>query len=133
MLKFKFTPQITTRSAVAPFVQRISAIQGQRQVATAIWYAPVRGDLAQLLNINVDAKLSRRGIGSALLAAVYAQSQRLSKSRAEPIKRFWCVVEHERDIVGRAFLFKHGYHHITTPKRLYRGGQDPMIYVKAFD
>lgn len=133
MLKFKYSPPVTARSAQAPFVQTIAASQGQRDIATAIWYAPPRGDLAQLLNINVADELGRKGIGSELLQAVYAQAQRLSKFRDDPIKRFWCVVEHEREIVGRSFLFKHGYHHVTTPKRLYRGRQEPMIYVKAFD
>ena len=109
------------------------AIKGRRTVGKAHWHAPAAGDLAQLLSIEVEASAQRQGIGSELLSAVYAQSRLLSAKRSEPIRRFWCVVEHQRQIKARAFLFRHGYHHITTPKRLYRGGQDAMIYLKAFD
>ncbi|HRK31312.1 MAG TPA: hypothetical protein PLD59_09560 [Tepidisphaeraceae bacterium] len=133
MLKFRFTPEVTPRSGQAAFVQTVVAMKDGKDVAAASWFAPAGAELAQLLSIDVAEPVRRRGIGSELLLAVYAQSKLLSRSRKEPVKRFWCVVEHEHQILGRSFLFKHGYHHLTTPAKLFRGGQDGMIYVKAFD
>jgi ribosomal protein S18 acetylase RimI-like enzyme len=115
-----------------PFVQTLSLELAGRVVGTARWFAPATSHVAQILDLRVDPSMQRRGHGTALLQAVYTQCAAVGAARGSRIRLVWCIVEQKGHIRFRGFLFKHGFHHVSTHKRLYRD-DDAMLYVKAFD
>jgi hypothetical protein len=56
----------------------------------------------------------------------FAQAQKLR------LRRLWVSVEQKTQVIARAFLTQHGFHHTATMKELL-ADQDALIYVRTFD
>ena len=115
------------------FVQTIQLLDGDRQLARAIWSAtnPEHG-VIQVLELWVDPAIRRRGHGRQLFRELIAQSRQFHKSQKQVVRRVWVGVAHKSQVVGRAFLTGEGFHHISTTGGVFQG-EDQLIYVKSLD
>lgn len=132
MPRLTHDPKLAAAKPDAPFLQTLRLLDGATPLGHAVWHAPATGDLAQILEIDIAPPLQRQGHGSRLLLAAFQQMARLGVRRGRPIRLAWCLAEQKNQIHFRGFLFKHGFHHVCSPKRLLVG-QDAMLYVKSFD
>ncbi len=116
-----------------PFIQELRLLDGKAVVATARWHAPLGEDgVVQILDLSVDPLHQRAGHGSAIMRAIYDQARTLFTSLEIKPRRVWISIEQKSQVIGRAFLSRHGFHHVSTIKNLLRK-QDALIYLRAFD
>ena len=116
-----------------PFVQTLLLISGSRVIGSATWVAPDTEDgVIQILNIRIDPLHQRQGHGSTLIRAVYEQAHKLFKALEIKPRRAWLAVEQKNHVNARAFLSRHGYHHVSSVKNVYRK-QESLVYLRAFD
>ena len=85
---------------------------------------------AQLLHVEVDPRFRRSGLGTLLLKRAFTAAA--DELHGEPLRRFWCMARHERDVVLRAWLGQRGFHHVATVPDL-AGDEDGLVYVRTFD
>ncbi len=120
-------------SGALPFTQQVLLYQDGHPIAQARWHATDSSDgIIQILDFVVEPAHQRQGHGSTLLRAVYDQAGLLYTSLGQRPRRAWITVEQKRHVTARAFLSRHGFHHVSTIKNLYVD-QDAMIYQRAFD
>jgi len=116
-----------------PFLQRIDLIEGSSTIATAHWHAPVGLEgVIQLLDLTVIPEHRRKGQGSTLLTAFIEQSVLYGKTTGILTRRIWMSVEQKTQVNARAFLTRHGFHHVATIKELL-ARQDALVYLKSLD
>jgi ribosomal protein S18 acetylase RimI-like enzyme len=116
-----------------PFLQRIDLREGATVIATANWHAPIgREGVAQLLDLTVVPEHRRRGRGSALLTLFIEQASLYGRSIGVPTRRLWISVEQKTQVNARAFLTRHGFHHVATIKELL-AEQDALVYLRSLD
>ncbi len=116
-----------------PFVQTLVLTDGRRTLGSATWVAPDTDDgVVQILDIRIDPLHQRQGHGTILLRAVYEQAHKLFKAVDVKPRRAWLAVEQKNHVNARAFLSRHGYHHVSSIKNVYRK-QESLIYLRAFD
>ncbi len=46
-------------------------------------------------------------------------------------EKMWLAVGHKSQVIARAFLTKHGFHHVSTTQNVLRG-EDLLVYVKSW-
>jgi ribosomal protein S18 acetylase RimI-like enzyme len=127
-----FTPSLDSLPAL-PMSQRIDLREAGAVVATAHWHAPASSEGAiQILDLTVVPEHRRKGHGSTLILALRAQAIQLGKLTGVPTRRIWISVEQQTQVKARAFLTRHGYHHVATIKELLRE-QDALVYLLAMD
>lgn len=120
-------------SPTLPFAQEIELLAGDKIVARTLWFAPLSEDgVAQVLDLQVFPPHQRQGHGSLLMKAIYEQVKEFFSRAAIPPRRLWVSVEQKKHINARAFLSRHGFHHVSTIENLHRK-QDALVYLKAFD
>lgn len=116
-----------------PFTQHVLLYHEGRPIAQARWHAPESSDgVFQILDFVVVPEFQRQGHGSTLLRAIYDQAEILFRSVGQRPRRVWVSIEQKRQVIARAFLSRHGFHHVSTIKNLYVK-QDAMIYQRSFD
>jgi ribosomal protein S18 acetylase RimI-like enzyme len=129
-----FHPPLPTKLiADASFLQEIRLTEAGKTVGRAIWHTPEgREGVVQLVELRVDPSQRRRGLGSQLIQAVSQQIAALHKLRRVPARRLWVCIEQKTQVIARAFLTRHGFHHVSTTENLLKD-QDALVYIKAFD
>jgi ribosomal protein S18 acetylase RimI-like enzyme len=133
--QFIYTPPVprAANGKLSSFLQRIELREGRHVLARAAWHSIDLDDgVVQLVELNVDATHQRRGHASALLNETIAQSRALSKLARVPLRRIWVAIGQKSQVIARAFLTRHGFHHTSTVNDLLRD-QDLLVYVRAFD
>lgn len=116
-----------------PFEQEMLLYQDSKPIAHARWHATDSSDgIFQILDFAVAPAHQRQGHGGTLLRAIYDQADVLFKSIGQRPRRVWISIEQKRHVIARAFLSRHGFHHVSTIKNLYVE-QDAMIYQRSFD
>jgi ribosomal protein S18 acetylase RimI-like enzyme len=128
------TPPIPAASKGGAFVQELHLVEGDAAIATARWHAPATSGegVAQLLDLSVIEVHRRQGHGGRLLREIIAQAASYYRARGSKLRRVWLAVEQKQQVIARAFLTAHGFHHIATVKDVLKE-QDLMIYSKSFD
>jgi GNAT superfamily N-acetyltransferase len=119
----------------APFIQSIQCLNaGGIVMGKAIWHAPdgAADGVFQILHLQVRPELRRQGLGGRLLEASIIQATQWHRARRIPLRRAWLSVEQKSQVIARAFLTQHGFHHIATASNLHKD-QDALIYIRAFD
>jgi GNAT superfamily N-acetyltransferase len=130
--QFTYNPPIPSIVAL-PFIQEVRLMRDGKAIVTARWHAPESSDgIVQLLDLHVDPDYQRQGNGSAMLREVYRQAGLLFKELEVKPRRIWASVEQKRQVIARAFISRHGFHHVTATKNLHRK-QEALIYVRSFD
>lgn len=120
-------------SPTLPFAQEIELLAGEKVIARTLWFAPKSEDgVAQVLDLQVFPAYQRQGHGSLLMKAVYEQVKDFFARTTIKPRRVWLSVEQKQHINARAFLSRHGFHHVSSIENLHRK-QDALIYLKAFD
>jgi ribosomal protein S18 acetylase RimI-like enzyme len=114
-----------------PFVQTIVLRDGDKKVGRAIWICENDG-VVQLLHLSIDPKVGRGGHGGQLLDEVVRQAASYQRLLEVPLRRMWIMVEQKKQVIGRAFLTGHGFHHVGTMNGLYRR-QDALMYMRTFN
>jgi len=106
---------------------------GGEPIGRLHWFAPDSNDgVVQIIHVAVDPLHQRRGHGSSLIREAYAQAAKLFVSQGIKPRRVWVTVEQKRHVIGRAFFARHGFHHVSTIKNIYRD-QDSVIYQRSLD
>ena len=115
------------------FVQRIELHDGRRLVGRAVWHLWTGGEgVVQIIELTVEADARRQGHAGALLNEAIAQARALCKLRGCALRRVWVPLGHKSQVVARAFLTKHGFHHTSTIPDLFRD-EDLLVYIRSFD
>jgi GNAT superfamily N-acetyltransferase len=121
-------------SAILPFVQELILTDASgKSIGYARWHAPEGTDgIVQVLDIAIVPAYQRQGHGSVLIRRIYAEANALFTTVGLKPRRIWLAVEQKRCINARAFLSRHGFHHVSSIKNaLLR--QDVLIYLRSFD
>jgi GNAT superfamily N-acetyltransferase len=115
------------------FAQTIRLSEGGKMLAIARWHASAREQgVVQLVELTVHPSHCRRGLGSALLNEVLQQAIVLHQLKKLRLRRIWVSIEQKTQVIARAFVTRHGFHHTATIKDLL-DHQDALIYVRTFD
>jgi len=124
----------TPPQGALPFTQVITLHDtGGQPIGTLHWFAPASNDgVVQITHVLIDPLHQRQGHGSTLIRAAYAQAYQLFASHSIKPRRVWVTVEQKRQVIGRAFFSRHGFHHVSTIKNIYHD-QDALIYQRAMD
>jgi ribosomal protein S18 acetylase RimI-like enzyme len=126
-------PPSFPRDTHTGFAQSITLHEADQPLALARWHAPSgEQGVVQLVELTVDPAHRRRGLGSALLREVIQQATALHQLKHFRLRRLWISVEQKTQVIARAFLTQHGFHHTATIKELL-DHQDAMVYVRTFD
>lgn len=126
-------PQLPLKPGAEPFIQTVRLVDNAATIATGHWYATGGADgVVQIVDLHVAPALRRQGIGGQLLDAVVAQAAEYHKRRRVKFRQIWIAVEQKRQVIGRAFLMEHNFHHIGTIADIYRE-QDVLIFKKSMD
>jgi ribosomal protein S18 acetylase RimI-like enzyme len=132
MPEFDYVPSIT-QPPQQPLLQRVDLREGGTIVATAHWHVPIgKEGVVQLLDLTVVPEHRRKGHGSTLLMALQEQAVQYGRISGIPTRRIWVSVEQKTQINARAFLTRHGFHHVATIKELL-AEQDALVYLRSFD
>lgn len=132
MLQFTYTPPIEPKRD-EPLAQTIRLSDGAVSIGVARWYSASSGDgVAQLLELSVLATHRRTGNGRRILQATILQATEHYRARQSKLRRMWIAVEQKEQVIARAFLTQHGFHHVHTLPELLKG-QDLLVYVRSFD
>jgi hypothetical protein len=67
-----------------------------------------------------------------LLEAVIDQCTADHAQHQSRLRRIWVAVGHKNQVIARAFLVAHGFHHVASLTQLLRD-QDALIYTRTFD
>ena len=97
------------------------AVDGKADIGLARWHETAPG-VVQLIELVVEEKRRRAGVGGELLRAVV---------KAARPRKMWVALGHRSSIVARAFLTRHGFHHVSTTRDLL-SGEDLLVYVKSW-
>jgi len=117
----------------ASFLQHIELRESRQSIGHAVWHLiDFDEGVVQLVELTVDPKLQRRGHASALLSESIAQARAACKLKRVPLRRLWVALEQKSQVVARAFLTKHGFHHTASVTDLLRD-QDLLVFVRSFD
>lgn len=132
MPELTFHPPLPAHPSGA-FHQQIRLNDGPRLLGTATWHAPDSAHgVVQVLDLTVLPPHARQGHGGRLLGAVIQQAKQICQARGVKLRRVWFGIEQKSQVVARAFLTKHGFHHVATIGNLLKD-EDELIYVKAYD
>lgn len=116
-----------------PFIQTLNIVKNRRTIGRLTWYAPDTEDgVVQILDIRVEPAYQRQNHGSALLRACYEQAFALFNKLDIRPRRIWVAVEQKMHVQARAFLSRHGFHHVSSVKNIFQD-QESLIYLRAFD
>ncbi len=127
------TPPLPTAPNGRVFVQSLTLGELQKPTATATWSTTGHPDgVAQIIDLWVTPLERRRGIGTQMLRATVGQIIAYFKVHKRPTRRLWMTIEQKDQIVSRAFLTKHGFHHTGSLSELYKK-QELLLYTKALD
>ena len=119
--------------AKPPFTQQITLELNGKTIGRARWFAPDSSDgVMQILDLSIDPLHQRQGHGSALLKQVYDQALAFFRAADLKPRRVWVTIEQKRQVIGRAFFSRHGYHHVATIDNVYIK-QSGLIYQRSFD
>jgi ribosomal protein S18 acetylase RimI-like enzyme len=107
--------------------------EGPAIIATAHWHSAggLEG-VAQLLDLTVLPEHRRKGHGSTLITAFIEQAAAYGPASGIPTRRLWVSVEQKTQVNARAFLTRHGFHHVATIRELL-AQQDALVYLLALD
>jgi GNAT superfamily N-acetyltransferase len=133
MPDFSQDPPLPKKVTNEAFMQTVRLLDAGKPIGSARWHArPGAMDgVAQLLDLTITER-GRQGHGGQLIDEVVKQARAYFKSRGTRLRRMWMAVEQKGQIIGRAFLTEHGFHHVGTMSELMKG-QDTLLYMKSFD
>ena len=124
---------IIAQTAEQPFFQRIELREEGRTIATAHWHTAGGAEgVAQLLDLIVLPEHRRKGHGSTLITAFKEQAAAYGRATGVVTRRLWVSVEQKTQVNARAFLTRHGFHHVATIHELL-AHQDALVYLLALD
>ena len=134
MANIKIDPQISNDSL--PFIHQTLHLlgpDGTTPLAWARWAASQSPHgVAQLLQIETVADERRKNYATVLLREVYRQVDAYFRARGQRPRRLWLVLEQKSQVVARAFVTRHGFHHTSTINNLLKH-EDAMVYSRSFD
>jgi GNAT superfamily N-acetyltransferase len=114
----------------SPLVQTIRLMDDGKPAGRACWHCSAPG-IVQILELEIPPDRQRKGLGAQLLESIIAQAQSHCRKRRQPIRQVWMAVRQKSQVLGRAFLTDHGFHHVgTLPKLL--PAEDLLIYLKSY-
>jgi ribosomal protein S18 acetylase RimI-like enzyme len=132
MAEIEYHPPLA-RPLPQPCLQRIELREADFTIATARWHVPLgKEGVAQLLDLAVVPEHRRKGHGSTLMKALIAEAAAYGAASGTPMRRIWVSVEQKTQINARAFLTRHGFHHVATIKELL-ASQDALVYLLSLD
>jgi GNAT superfamily N-acetyltransferase len=127
MHSFRNEPSIAATDSF--FIQRVTLNTTELgDVGTCVWYA--QSDLEgvmRILRITIADEHRRKGMGSLLFKHSVAQARELFKTRGGKLRRVIIDMEQKTQVIGRAFLTRHGFHHVSTISHVLHR-QDIMVY-----
>lgn len=137
MTEFRCNPPLPDHPASdADFAQSITLMIDEQEAGILRWHAPADEEasqgVVQLLTLRIGEPHRRRGLGGDLLNAAIKQARAWHTRRGGKLRRIWIAVEQKHQIIARAFLTGHSFHHTTTITGVCRR-QDLLVYVRAFD
>lgn len=133
MSDFIIEPSLTKIATGQAFVQTIRIENNGVTVAKAIWHSTGNAEgVAQLIDLEVAPEHRRHKHGTRLMHEAVRQMKLYFARLQIPQRRIWVGVEQKSQVIARAFLMMHGFHHMNTVDTLF-DKQDLLIYVRTLD
>src|SRR5690606_35352712 len=133
MIKVVSEPQLPAKPGAEPVVQCVRLVDNATTIAVGWWHASGGADgVVQIVDLHVTPGLRRKGIGGQMLEAVIAQAGEYYKRRRVKFRQIWIGVAQTSEVIGRAFLMEHNFHHIGTVAEIYRE-QYVLIFTRSMD
>jgi len=128
MMELAYDPPL--EQAAAPLVQTIRLLDNGQPAGRACWHYSAPG-IVQILELEIPPARQRQGLAGQLLEAIITQAKSHARRRRQPLRQVWIAVRQKNQILGRAFLTGHGFHHVgTLPKIL--PDEELLIYLKSY-
>lgn len=127
-------PLPPTLSGDDTFVQTIRLHDGPTLIGQARWHCatpPAQG-VVQILELSVAEPHRRQNHAHTLMDAVTKQAKSYFKQHGRKLRRLWLTLEQERQVLGRSFLMKFGFHHVGTVHEMLKD-EDMLVYMRTFD
>lgn len=129
MMKLVYDPPLN-QADDSPLVRVIRLMDNGKPAGLACWHYSAPG-IVQIIELEIPVSHQRKGLGGQLLEALIAQAQSHARRRRQPLRQVWMALRQKSQILGRAFLTDHGFHHVgTAPKIL--PDEDLLIYLKSY-
>ena len=129
MMKLVHDPPLN-QSGNSTLVRSIQLLDNDQPAGRVCWHPSAPG-IVQILELEILSSRRRKGLGGQLLEALIAAAQSHARKRRQPLRQVWIAVRQKSQILGRAFLTDHGFHHVgTIPKIL--PDEDLLIYLKSY-
>ncbi len=109
---------------------RIDLHDHARQIGTMLLTLGMADGVIQIIDIQIDPSLRRIGHGSTLFVEGLRQAS-LLLAPALP-RRVVVLLGQKSQLLARAFILRHGFHHIKTLPSL-GANEDVMVYVKGLN
>lgn len=134
MLELTYDPPAASFATPGTFLQTIRLVDGREPIGQARWFcgADLGQGVAQILELSIVATKRRQEHGRRLMEGVTAQAKQYFKANKSKLRRLWISLEQERQVIGRSFLMKFGFHHVGTVHELLKG-EDMLVYMRTFD
>ena len=125
-------PSVSIAALDAPFLQTLRLVEGRRSLGSARWHCgdPASG-VVQILDLTIEPEHQRQGHGGRLLKEMHQRAMEYFRLRRIKPRHAWIVLEQKRQVIARAFVTQHGYHHVATVQDLSKD-QDLLVYSRAF-
>ena len=134
MPTLRIAPPVSPKESLQRFQQLIELVEGDAPIGHAQWMcaADISEGTAQILDLQVTPPHNRQGNGHLLMNAVTDQAKAYFKLNKTKLRRIWIAIEQKRQVIGRSFLMKFGFHHVGTVHELLRD-EDLLIYMRTFN
>lgn len=117
----------------SPIIQKLELLNDSGvPIAHATWFSTGRDGQIQLLHVEVEPALRRKGVGTKLFALLKKEVDLFFRSRGSRLRRIHTHAAHRDDIIFRGWLTKQGFHPTNTMTNVLKK-QDCMIYLLGCD
>lgn len=133
MLQISTDPVIPNKPDDRPFVQTVRLTDGDTPIAHGYWHAsPTRLGAIQIVDLYVEKSHRRRKMGGHLLRAILEQAGEYHRRQRRTLRQIWFPIAQKKEIVARAFLAEHNFHHVATISEMLRD-EDILVFKRSLD
>lgn len=133
MLEITTDPIIPPKPDDRPFVQAVRLTDGPTPIAHGYWHAsPTRLGAIQIVDLYVEKSHRRRGMGRQILRAILDQGIEYHRRQRRTLRQVWFPIAQKKEIIGRAFLAEHNFHHVATISEML-SDEDILVFKRSLD
>lgn len=133
MIQTTTEPALPAKPDDRPFVQLVRMVDDGVPIAHGYWHgSPTRLGAIQIVDLYVEKSYRRKGMGRLMLKAILEQATEYHRRQRRTLRQIWFPIAQKSEIVARAFLAEHNFHHVATVSEVLRD-EDILIFKRSLD